>query len=59
MRSAKELGGGACEIFEPGSVTEGSARLWLAREIRESLEQGHIWIMPSGNGLPPPIRRCV
>jgi len=41
MRSAKELGDGTCEVFEPGSVTEGSARLWLAREIRDSIEQGH------------------
>ena len=41
MRSAKEMGGGTCEIFEPGSVREGSARLWLAREIRDSIDRGH------------------
>jgi predicted signal transduction protein with EAL and GGDEF domain len=41
MRTAKELGGGAYEIYERGAVKEGSARLWLAREIRESIAQGH------------------
>ena len=41
MRTAKELGGGACEIFEPGRVQEGSARLWLAREIRNGIALGH------------------
>jgi diguanylate cyclase (GGDEF)-like protein/PAS domain S-box-containing protein len=41
MRAAKDLGGGACEIFESGVVEEGSARLWLAREIRDGIAQGH------------------
>src|SRR5665647_2412236 len=40
MRAAKELGGGAFEIFDPGVAEEGSARLWLAREIRDGIEQG-------------------
>ena len=40
MRSAKELGGGTCEIFKPGSVGEGPARLWLSREIRDGIAHG-------------------
>ncbi|HZL05135.1 MAG TPA: diguanylate cyclase, partial [Coriobacteriia bacterium] len=40
MRAAKEQGGGACEIYDQGVVAEGSERLWLAREIREGIEQG-------------------
>jgi len=39
MRAAKELGGGGFEIFTPMSTVEGSSRLWLAREIHESIEQ--------------------
>jgi diguanylate cyclase (GGDEF)-like protein len=41
MRAAKELGGGAFEIFDPGVAEEGSERLWLAREIRDGIAQGH------------------
>jgi len=40
MRAAKELGGGAFEIYDQGSAEQGSQRLWLAREIREGIEQG-------------------
>ena len=40
MRAAKELGGGAFEIYDQGIAEEGSERLWLAREIREGIEQG-------------------
>ena len=39
MRAAKELGGGACEIYDPGASEQRSMRLWLAREIRESIDQ--------------------
>ena len=39
MRAAKELGGG-CEVFDPGRAEEGFVRLWLAREIRDGIEQG-------------------
>jgi diguanylate cyclase (GGDEF)-like protein/PAS domain S-box-containing protein len=41
MRAAKKLGGGAFEIYEAGDAEEGSARLWLARAIRDGIEQGH------------------
>ena len=41
MRTAKELGGGAFEIFDSDGVNQGSARLWLAREIRASIAQDH------------------
>jgi len=40
MRAAKGLGGGAYEIYDQGACEEGSPRLWLAREIREGIEQG-------------------
>jgi diguanylate cyclase (GGDEF)-like protein len=40
MRVAKELGGGSCEIFTPEAADQGSERLWLAREIRDGIEQG-------------------
>ncbi len=40
MRAAKGLGGGACEVFAAGVADESTARLWLAREIRDSIEQG-------------------
>jgi diguanylate cyclase (GGDEF)-like protein/PAS domain S-box-containing protein len=39
MRVAKQLGGGAFEIYDQGVVEEGSERLWLAREIREGIER--------------------
>lgn len=39
MRTAKELGGGAYQIFDSGAA-EGSPRLWLAREIRDGIAQG-------------------
>ena len=41
MRAAKELGGGSWEIFASRGAKEGSTRLWLAREIRDSIAQGH------------------
>jgi len=41
MRAAKELGGGAFEIYDQGVAEEGSPRLWLARAIRDGIEQGH------------------
>jgi diguanylate cyclase (GGDEF)-like protein/PAS domain S-box-containing protein len=37
MRRAKEQGGGALELYDEGSVAEGSERLWLAREIRDGI----------------------
>jgi EAL domain-containing protein (putative c-di-GMP-specific phosphodiesterase class I) len=40
MRAAKQLGGGAFEIYDQGIAEEGSERLWLAREIREGIEGG-------------------
>jgi diguanylate cyclase (GGDEF)-like protein/PAS domain S-box-containing protein len=40
MRAAKELGGGAYEIYDQDGAEEGSPRLWLAREIREGIELG-------------------
>jgi diguanylate cyclase (GGDEF)-like protein len=39
MRAAKQLGGGAFEIYDQGDAEEGSERLWLAREIREGIER--------------------
>jgi diguanylate cyclase (GGDEF)-like protein/PAS domain S-box-containing protein len=41
MRTAKELGGGAFEIYNQGVAEQSSARLWLAREIRAGIAQGH------------------
>ncbi len=40
MRVAKQFGGGACELFDPGVAEDSSGRLRLAREIREGIEQG-------------------
>ena len=40
MRTAKELGGSAYEIFESGSIEDRSIRLRLAGEIRDGIEQG-------------------
>ena len=41
MRAAKRLGGGAFEIYNQGVAEQSSARLWLAREIRAGIAQGH------------------
>ena len=40
MRAAKKLGGGTFEFFDSGVAVQGSARLWLAREIRDGIKQG-------------------
>ena len=41
MRTAKQLGGGACEIYEASLVETAGRRLRLTGEIRRSIEQGH------------------
>ena len=38
--AAKQLGGGACEVYEPALVEDASHRLHLVREIRAGIEQG-------------------
>ena len=41
MRAAKKLGGGGVEFFGKDVAADGSARLWLAHEIRDGIKQGH------------------
>jgi len=40
MRAAKKLGGGAVEFFDTDIAAGGSARLWLAHEIRDGIKRG-------------------
>jgi diguanylate cyclase (GGDEF)-like protein len=40
LRSAKQLGGGACELYQAGLVESASRRLRLVREIRNGIDQG-------------------
>jgi diguanylate cyclase (GGDEF)-like protein/PAS domain S-box-containing protein len=39
MRSAKQLGGGACEVYEADLAGDAGHRLHLVREIREGIEK--------------------
>jgi diguanylate cyclase (GGDEF)-like protein/PAS domain S-box-containing protein len=41
MRAAKQLGGGAYEIYEADLVEDPGRRLRLVGEIRDAIEQGH------------------